>query len=96
MTLFDKVISTYAGFPGYQGNSPTKEQEYASVDWFSDWDKPTWEELQVEIAKLSYQRNRAKEYPSIGDQLDALFHAGVFPEEMAAKIQEVKNKFPKE
>jgi len=96
MTLFDKVISTYAGFPGYQGNPPTTEQEYASVDWFSDWDKPTWEELQVEIAKLSYQRNRAKEYPSIGDQLDALFHAGVFPEEMAAKIQEVKNKFPKE
>jgi hypothetical protein len=96
MTLFDKVISTYAGFSGYQGNPPTTEQEYASVDWFSDWDKPTWEELQVEIAKLSYQRNRAKEYPSIGDQLDALFHAGVFPEEMAAKIQEVKNKFPKE
>lgn len=39
--------------------------------------------------------NRAKAYPSIGDQLDALFHAGVFPEDMAAKIQAVKDEYPK-
>ncbi len=42
-----------------------------------------------------YRQERAKEYPSIGDQLDALFHAGVFPPEMAAKIQAVKDKYPK-
>jgi hypothetical protein len=42
-----------------------------------------------------YQRSRKSEYPSIGDQLDALFHAGVFPPEMAARIQEVKTKYPK-
>lgn len=44
---------------------------------------------------LPYQRNRWAEYPSIGDQLDALYHAGVFPEEMANKIKEVKDKYPK-
>jgi hypothetical protein len=38
---------------------------------------------------------RSIEYPSIGDQLDALFHAGVFPEDMAAKIQAVKDNNPK-
>lgn len=38
---------------------------------------------------------RVKAYPSIGDQLDALFHAGVFPEDMAAKIQAVKDAIPK-
>jgi hypothetical protein len=43
----------------------------------------------------TYAEKRAKEYPSIGDQLDSLFHAGVFSEEMAAKIQEVKDKYPK-
>ena len=43
----------------------------------------------------SYKESRAAAYPPIGDQLDALFHAGVFPPEMAAKIQEVKNKYPK-
>jgi len=44
---------------------------------------------------LNYKENRMKEYPSIGDQLDALYHAGIFPEEMAAKIKAVKDKYPK-
>ena len=44
---------------------------------------------------LSYSKKRTTEYPSIGDQLDALFHAGVFPAEMAAQIQAVKDKYPK-
>jgi hypothetical protein len=43
----------------------------------------------------AYKSQRATEYPAIGDQLDALFHAGVFPEDMAAKIQAVKDKYPK-
>jgi len=43
----------------------------------------------------AYKHQRVSEYPPIGDQLDALFHAGVFPDDMAAKIQAVKNKYPK-
>ena len=43
-----------------------------------------------------YKQQRVAEYPPIGDQLDALFHAGVFPPEMAAQIQAVKDKYPKE
>lgn len=43
----------------------------------------------------AYKQKRVVEYPSIGDQLDALFHAGVFPDEMAAQIQAVKDKYPK-
>jgi len=42
-----------------------------------------------------YKIDRVTEYPSIGDQLDALFHAGVFPAEMAATIQAVKDAHPK-
>ena len=42
-----------------------------------------------------YKRLRAAAYPPIGDQLDALFHAGIFPAEMAAKLAEVKARFPK-
>lgn len=49
----------------------------------------------AEEAKTQYKRNRAAEYPSIGDQLDALFHAGVFPADMAATLQAVKDKYPK-
>jgi len=43
-----------------------------------------------------YKDQRATAYPLIGDQLDALFKAGVFPAEMAAAIQAVKDKYPKE
>jgi hypothetical protein len=42
-----------------------------------------------------YQRNRAKEYPSIQEQLDALYHAGVFPTAMAERIRAVKTKYPR-
>jgi hypothetical protein len=51
--------------------------------------------LQAEFEALPYNDKRITEYPSIGDQLDALFHAGVFPAEMAAQIQAVKDKYPK-
>lgn len=50
--------------------------------------------VQKEADEL-YRDYRKREYPSIGDQLDALFHAGVFPPEMAEKIQEIKDKYPK-
>ena len=51
--------------------------------------------LRNKWVSTEYQRLRKVDYPSIGDQLDALFHAGVFPPEMAAQIQAVKDKYPK-
>lgn len=53
------------------------------------------ETLRVKPAELTYAEKRINNYPSIGDQLDALFKAGVFPAEMAAKIQLVKDTYPK-
>ena len=46
-------------------------------------------------AATEYREKRSEEYPAIGDQLDALFKAGVFPADMAATIQAVKDKYPK-
>lgn len=43
----------------------------------------------------TYAEKRAGEYPPIGDQLDALYKAGVFPKEMASQIKAVKDKYPK-
>jgi len=64
--------------------------------------KPTEAEFDAKVAELQaqetateYARNRAVEYPAIGDQLDALFKAGVFPADMTATIQAVKDKYPK-
>ena len=51
--------------------------------------------VQAYIDANAYITKRAPEYPPIGDQLDALFKAGAFPADMAAKIQAVKDKFPK-
>lgn len=72
------------------------------IDWIKCSIKPTQEQIDQEVARLEaeysskeYQRQRAPEYPSIGDQLDALFKAGVFPADMAAQIQAVKDKYPK-
>ena len=53
------------------------------------------EALRPKPTELTYAQKRATEYPPIGDQLDALFHAGVFPVEMAALVQAVKDKYPK-
>ena len=74
------------------------------LEWLdANQTQPSDAEIEAEVARLqaehdakAYARSRAAEYPAIGDQLDALFHAGVFPAEMAAKIQSVKTKYPKE
>jgi hypothetical protein len=50
---------------------------------------------QIEFDTMSYAEKRKAEYPSIYEQLDALYHAGVFPEELAQKIKAVKEKYPK-
>ena len=43
----------------------------------------------------AYKAKRQAEYPSIGDQLDALWKGGDAQAEMLAKVQAVKTKFPK-
>ena len=73
------------------------------VEWLVPSTAPvTEEQIATELARLQadyeakqYQRDRAGEYPAIGDQLDALYHAGVFTGDMLAKIQAVKDKYPK-
>jgi len=77
-------------------------ETYAEAEWHEEEtrDKPTQSEVDVELARLvtlsaSLEYREARQYPPIGDQLDALFHAGVFPQEMADKIQAVKDAHPK-
>ena len=73
------------------------------LNWFdTEQTQPTEAEITAEVARLqaeydaqAYARSRVQEYPPIGDQLDALFKAGVFPADMAAAIQAVKDKYPK-
>ena len=53
------------------------------------------ETLKGECEAYQYGRDRQKSYPKIGDQLDALYKAGVFPEDMEAEIKKVKTDNPK-
>lgn len=56
--------------------------------------------VKIEIIKdtqsaNSYDEMRRRKYPTIGDQLDALYHAGVFPDAMTAEIKKVKDAYAK-
>ena len=44
----------------------------------------------------AYVAKRVAEYPTIGDQLDALWKGGDAQAEMLAKVMAVKAKYPKE
>jgi hypothetical protein len=63
---------------------------------------PTKEEVEAEVARLQaeydakeYQRQRVPEYPSIGDQLDAIWKGGDAYDAMLAKVMAIKDKYPK-
>ena len=51
-------------------------------------------ELQTAYDNNAYQRDRAKEYPSIADQLDDIYHNGI--DAWKATIKVTKDKYPKE
>ena len=80
-TLYPQVVTVDDGAGAFDAQGNKVEIDMALVD---AWVDPN-----------AYKQKRVTEYPSIGDQLDALFHAGVFPDEMAAQIQAVKDKYPK-
>jgi hypothetical protein len=73
------------------------------LDWIDkNIERPTNEAIRAEVSRLAEQQKanayrvaRSGKYPPIGDQLDALYRAGVFPADMAEKIQAVKDEFPK-
>ena len=80
-TLYPQVVTVddTAGAFDAQGNKV--EIDLNSVN--------AWVDPEAYIAK------RAAEYPPIGDQLDALWKGGAEAEAMLAKVQAVKQKYPK-
>ena len=64
--------------------------------------QPSAAELTAELTRLQndyivkqYQRDRAKSYPPIGDQLDAIWKGGDAEIAMRAMVLEVKAQYPK-
>jgi L-ascorbate metabolism protein UlaG (beta-lactamase superfamily) len=52
-------------------------------------------EAEAEEAANGYKRNRANEYPTMGDQLDMIYHNGDGGATFQAAIKAVKDKYPK-
>lgn len=97
MGIVEAVLSLRPGAQ-FSVNGDTYEGMWWSDE--NDLPPPTEEEINQEIEKLKleyqnnqYQRDRAKEYPSIEDQLDTLYHQGY--DGWKAMVDEVKNKYPK-
>jgi len=76
-----------------------EDDEYASINWDSKnpYPLPSKEYILEWIARnaFNYRALRAEKYPSIGDQLDMIFHAGLGGDEFQAAIQAVKDAYPK-
>ena len=64
----------------------------------ADGNPVTYDETAVQayIDANAYKGLRQAEYPSIADQLDALWKGGDAQTEMLAKVMAVKAKYPKE
>ena len=78
-----------------------KENNVKKIDWLKT--TPIAEEdilakqkeLQTVYGNNAYQRSRAVEYPSIGAQLDMIYHAGQGGDAFQKAIKAVKDKYPK-
>ena len=82
MMTQDGVITEFPGGIPSQADQDLWRNEYIAK--FGD------------VSIWEIHNNRREAYPNIGDQLDSLYHAGVFPEDMTAKIKAIKDKYPKE
>jgi hypothetical protein len=77
-----------------------EDNDYDKIIWTTGTTPISKSDLQAKVAELQtaydnnkYQRDRAKEYPSIVDQLDDLYHNGI--DGWKATIKTTKDKFPK-
>ncbi len=90
----ERVLTIHDGGGIFDGEgNPVTDLEQSKID-----------AARNELDKEVYRFNRVMgetpdpesvRYPDIGDQLDDLFHKGAFSAEMSAKIQAVKDQYPK-
>ena len=91
-----KAINSNAEATVYGTNIDT-----CTIEWNDGTTPISKEDIKTKIAELQtaydakqYQRNRVKEYPSIVDQLDDIYHNGI--DAWKATIKTTKDKYPKE
>jgi len=81
----DAILATYSTVVNIRG-----DVAYDKDENIVEYNEAT---VQAYIDAHAYMENRAKEYPSIPDQLDTLYHSGL--DAWKAEIKTVKDKYPK-
>ena len=78
-----------------------KNNDIDNIEWLNGTTPISKADIEAKMAELKtaydnneYQRNRAKEYPSMEDQLDDIYHNGI--DAWKATIKTIKDKYPKE
>ena len=68
-------------------------EDYDSIEWLNGTTPISKADIEAKYAEIEAQDNRRKEYPSIVDQLDDIYHNGV--DGWKETIKAVKDKYPK-
>ena len=90
-------IESYASVMQRKADKQNKEREEELIKLESD--RKEFERVIAEKERnrpVDYKERRRKEFPSIEEQLDSLYHAGIFPDDMSSRIREIKEKYPKD
>ena len=75
-------------------DNPSQGLSKCKITWMNGTTSISKTQIQNKIDELSYKGKRKKEYPSIEDQLDDIYHNGV--DGWKTTIKAVKDKYPKE
>jgi hypothetical protein len=87
MNKFEAILKLYPNVVTIRGDI-TYDKDENIVEYDND-------AVEALMAAEEYKDLRAREYPSIGDQLDALWKGGEAAADMLARVQAVKEKYPK-
>ena len=69
-------------------------EDYDSIEWLNDTTPISKADIEAKYTEIEALDNRRKEYPSIADQLDDIYHNGI--DGWKTTIKAVKDKYPKE
>ena len=76
-----------------QVNVHGSDLDTCTIEWLDGTPEISKADIQAKIDETKYQRDRAKEYPSIVDQLDDIYHNVI--DAWKATIKTTKDKYPK-
>ena len=99
--MADYKIETFNAVHSLVGGGITGGDDSNTYVYHDGQTPPTQSEIDAEVIRLQaeydaqeYARNRATEYPAMGDQLDYIFHNGI-AKWKTDMIAPVKAKYPK-